>query len=138
MGTVDSGRAREVFDAWAHAQGAEAGWLTKPDLALAPHEAVIEAPHEGVLQAVDCRELGLLMVEAGAGRSRPSEPIDNRVSLRYQSRLGDAVAEGQELARLYLRREDAELQERFAACFEVGREGEAVDLIIDRIDGDAV
>lgn len=134
---IGSGRAREVFDEWAHAQGADADWLAQPDLTLAPVEMVIESPHDGVLSAVDCRQVGLLMVEAGAGRAQPDAPIDNRVSLHYGVRLGGQVARGQELARLYLRDSDPDLQGRFQACFEVGDQGSAPELIADRIEGES-
>jgi pyrimidine-nucleoside phosphorylase len=134
---VDSGRAREVFDEWAAAQGAEAAWLAAPDLGLAPAEVVVESPRDGVVSAVDCRRIGLLMVEAGAGRSAPDTPIDNRVALSYSARLGTAVTKGQELARLYLRQRDADLTRRFKACFEVAEAGSPVTLIVDRIDGPA-
>lgn len=134
---IDSGRAREVFDEWAEAQGADVDWLARPDFALAPVEMVIESPRDGILSAVDCRQVGLLMIEAGAGRAQPDAPIDNRVSLRYGVRLGGQVEKGQELARLYLRDSDSDLQSRFKACFEVGDQGRAPDLIAERIDGES-
>ena len=131
---ISSGRALDSFLSWAAAQGADAKWLTSPDLTLAPHEWVIEAPREGVLQAVATRQIGLLMVEAGAGRTRADDAIDFQVALRYRTRLGAEVTSGQELARLYLRREDETLQTRFAECFEVGAErAEVPDLIVDRV-----
>jgi len=60
------------------------------------------------------------MVAAGAGRQRPGDAIDPGVALRYRVRLGERLEAGQELARLYLRRADADLEARFAACFEIG------------------
>jgi pyrimidine-nucleoside phosphorylase len=130
---ISSGRAREAFEIWAAAQGVEPGWLASPDLALAPHEWVIECPREGFLDFVDTRQLGLLMIEAGAGRSRADDEIDFRVSLRYRSRLGDAVQQGQELARLYLRQADEELQTRFAACFQIADHGQSPPLVLGRV-----
>jgi thymidine phosphorylase len=123
---IASGRAREAFDRWAAAQGAEPGWLARPDLALAPEEAVLQAPRPGVLAAVDCRLLGLLMVEAGAGRAAPGAPIDAGVSLRVRARLGDRVEAGSELARLHLRRRDERLERRFLSCFEIADQGVSV------------
>ena len=132
---IESGRAREVFDEWAHAQGADSSWLRAPDLTLAPREVAIESPRDGFLSAVDCRSLGLLMVEAGAGRSKPDAPIDYGVALHYGARLGQGVTKGQELARLYLRHRQPDLEERFRSCFEVGEENPSVELIVDRIPG---
>ena len=86
-----SGRARETFDEWAAAQGADPAWLASPDLTLAPVEAVVEAEHGGVLAWVDTRQLGLLLAEAGGGRAAGGG-IDHAVSLRYRARLGRGVA----------------------------------------------
>lgn len=132
---ISSGRAREAFLQWGEAQGARAGWLSDPDLALAPHESVLECPRAGVLSLVDTRQIGLLMVESGAGRSRANDDIDHRVSLHYRTRLGSAVDKGDELARLYLRQNDESLQDRFAACFQVTDRGESPLLLVDRVGG---
>lgn len=130
---IASGRARETFDRWAAAQGADTAWLSRPDLALAPHEMVIETPRSGVLAAVDTRRIGLLMVAAGAGRSHADDDIDYRVSLQYRSALGRTVGKGEELARLYLSQPDEELKARFSACFEIAEGGKPPQLVIDRI-----
>lgn len=133
---ISSGRARESFLAWAEAQGADHRWLREPDLALAPHELIVEAPRGGVLSRVDTRRIGLLMVEAGAGRSQPADTIDPQVSMRYMTRLGREVTQGQPLARLYLRRPDTDLVAQFSECFEIGESGEAPRLIVSRVSGD--
>ena len=120
---------------WGEAQGADPRWLASPDLTLAPHELVIESPRAGTLSAVDTRQIGLLMVEAGAGRSHANDAIDYRVSMRYRTRLGSAVDKGQELARLYLRQPDEALQARFRACFKVAEGGEIPRLVVGRVAG---
>jgi pyrimidine-nucleoside phosphorylase len=127
-----SGAARPVFDRWAAAQGAEPTWLARPDLPLAPVEAVVTAPRAGVLATVDTRRLGHLLAEAGGGRAAGRE-IDLAVALRYRSRLGRRVERGEELLRLHLRRESPELVTRFAACLEVADEGAAPALVSERL-----
>jgi pyrimidine-nucleoside phosphorylase len=116
---LHSGEARERFFEWAALAGAEPAWLADPRLPLAPVERPILAPRGGVLAAVETRQLGLLLIEAGAGRNTPGAKIDFGVSLHYRSRLGRPVEAGEDLARLYLRREDAALAAKFAACFTV-------------------
>jgi pyrimidine-nucleoside phosphorylase len=125
-----SGRARERFFAWAALAGAEAGWLHDPLLPLAPVERPLRAPRAGCLTRVDTRQLGLLLIEAGAGRTRPGGEIDRGLALRYLARLGRPVAAGEELARLFLRRDDDALAARFAACFEVGDEAVAPPALV--------
>jgi thymidine phosphorylase len=119
---VKSGAARERFLRWAESQGASPAWLRDPQLPIATVEHALLAPHEGWLAAVDCRQLGLLLVEAGAGRAHAGDAIDPQVSLRCAARLGDHVSRGEPLARLYLRRRDDELAARFAGCFTLADE----------------
>ncbi len=132
---VASGRAREAFDRWAADQGADPAWLAAPRFPLAPVEAVIEAPRGGRLSSVDTRQIGLLLAEAGGARHTLGGDIDLEVAVHLKARLGDEVGEGEELARVYLRRDDADLVGRFAACFAVADEAAAPPLVLDRITG---
>lgn len=122
---ISSGKAREKFDEWALAQGADPAWLADPDLELAPVEVVIEAERDGVLARVDTHQLGLLLVEAGGGRVAGGDNIDFGVSLRQCKRLGEEVCTGDELMRLYQRKAAAGLATRFGECFEVADRAQA-------------
>jgi thymidine phosphorylase len=130
---ITSGRAREAFERWAALQGADPAWLRAPRFDLAPVERPLLARRSGRLAAVDVRQLGLLLVEAGGGRTHPGDAIDFGISLETRVRLGAAVEAGEELARVHLRREDERLAEAFAACFEVADVGEAPPLIAGRV-----
>ena len=133
---IDSGRARESFARWAEAQGADPSWLASPTFDRAPAEVVLEAPRAGRLERVRNRRLGLLMIEAGAGRKRPEDTIDAGVGLRCRVRLGQRVEAGEEIARLYLRQPSAELARGFLECFEISEgedAGEPPELILRRI-----
>jgi len=130
-----SGRAREQLDRWALLQGADADWLHAPRYELAPVERPILARRNGFLARVETRQIGLLLVEAGAGRPHPDAALDHGISLQVHARLGDEVGAGDELARLYLRRgdgKDEEIAARCADCFTVSDEGEAPPLLLDR------
>ncbi len=130
---VGSGRAREAFLGWAAAQGADADWLAKPEWKLAPEKVSLRAERNGVLSRVDCRSVGLLLAEAGAGRSAGASEIDFGVSLHSIARLGDPLAAGEELACLYLRRRDAGLEQRMASCFTIADQCSAPVLIGERV-----
>lgn len=131
---LTSGRARERFERWAAAQGGRPGWQEAPEMALAPVEQVVAAPAGGELAAVDTRELGLLLAEAGGGRRLPGDGIDRGVALELRVRLGEGVEAGQELARLHLRRADGSLAARVAACFTLAGEAQAPPLIYGRVE----
>jgi pyrimidine-nucleoside phosphorylase len=128
-----SGRPRERFARWAVAQGADASWFDRPTLPLAPIERVIAAPRAGVLARVANRQLGLLLGEAGGARRAVGAELDRGIALRYRARLGRRVAAGEELARIYLRREDPDLVRRFAECFVIADEASAPPLVAERI-----
>ncbi|MFL6261742.1 MAG: thymidine phosphorylase [Thermoanaerobaculia bacterium] len=130
---IASGRAREAFERWAALQGADSGWLRGPRFELAPVARPLLARRGGTLAAVDVRQLGLLLVEAGGGRAHPGDAIDFGISLETRVRLGAEVAAGEELARIYLRQEDERLVEAFAACYTVVDAGEAPPLIAARV-----
>jgi len=130
---IASGRAREAFERWAVLQGADPDWLRAPRFDLAPVEKPLLARRSGRLAKVDTRQLGLLLVEAGGGRTRPEDAIDFGISLETKARLGQAVEAGEELARVYLRRKDDHLVAAFADCFRVEDTGEAPPLIAERV-----
>ena len=122
---IASGRAREAFERWAALQGADPAWLRAPRCDARPGRAAAAARRgPAVLAAVDVRQLGLLLVEAGGGRARPEDAIDFGISLETLVRLGAArSAAGEELARVYLRREDDGLAAAFAALLHGGGSG---------------
>jgi len=130
---LESGAARARFVRWAVAQGAAESWFDKPELPLAPREVVIRAPQAGCVAAVRTRRLGLLLAEAGGARRAIGSELDLGIALNYRTRLGREVAAGEELARVYLRAEDPDLEERFAGCFEIGAETGAPPLVVERI-----
>lgn len=117
---VASGAARQAWDRWALAQGAEASWVTRPELPLAPIEVVLTAPRSGVVQSVATKQLGLLVGEAGGGRTVPGGAIDLGVALSVAARIGDRVEAGDELGRLFLRRDDPRLAAAVVSCFVLG------------------
>ena len=114
---VESGAGREKLIEWAEAQGAEAGWTGTLD--LAPVEAVVTASRSGFLSAVDCRRIGNAFADA-CRPGRDPEKIDHAVAMRYEARLGQRVERGQELARLYVRRDPESLQREVAAALIIG------------------
>jgi len=130
---VSSGRARDQFLRWVEAQGGDPSWL-ESEIELAPEIVAISAPESGYLATVDTQRLGFAMAQAGGGRLRDGDQIDDGVSLRYLSGLGRKVEKGEEIARLYLRVAAPEIVAEVAACFLVGESRiEPPQLISDRI-----
>ncbi|MEM6701778.1 MAG: thymidine phosphorylase [Acidobacteriota bacterium] len=124
------GRARQRFDEWAIAQGADASWIAAPDLQEAGFETVLEASRDGCLRAIDTQYLGQRMTELWRG----AEGIDVRVGLRQEISLGSSVPQGTALARVFTARElSAEEKQALAGCFSVGETCPAPELIQARL-----
>lgn len=130
---VESGSARSCFLAWVEAQGGDPAWL-EGEIELAPEEVSVPAPRSGYLARVDTQRLGLALAQAGGGRLRDGDRIDDGVSMRYLSDLGQPIEAGQKLARLYLRDSVSEVVADVESCFHISDEPVAVP---DRI-GDTI
>ncbi len=118
---VASGRAREKLVEWACAQGADSNFPEA--LELAPVESVVRADRAGFLAAVDCRRVG----NAFASTCRPDRDrrrIDHAVAIRWEVRLGQPVEVGQELARLYVRRDPDALAHEVRGSLIIGEQVE--------------
>jgi hypothetical protein len=79
--------------------------------------------------------------EAGAKKSAADhgvdvvfrQPANLEVALQTPLKVGARVERGQEIARLFLRRADPSLTERFSACFEIGESGTVPVLLGEKI-----
>ncbi len=125
---IASGAARQKLIDWADAQGAEPGWIDALD--LAPVEAVVTASASGFLEAVDCRRIGNAFADACRPDRDPNR-IDHAVALRYDVRLGQKVERGQELVRLYVRRDPEVLQREVAAALVIGKQTEPPPAVME-------
>ncbi len=101
---LNSGEALETFARWIHAQGGPADLVERPEayLPLAP-EVVVTATSGGYITDIDPLSLGLVALELGAGRKRKGEPIDHGVGVALEVGVGQLVAPGDQLARIYAR-----------------------------------
>lgn len=115
-GAISSGAAREKFLEWVAAQGGDAAYLEQ-SIPLAPEVRSVKAVQSGFLASVDNQRLGHAVAQAGGGRLRHGDEIDVGVSLERKVLLGQAVEQGQEIARLYLRRDEDEIVKEVGACY---------------------
>ncbi|MDZ7801293.1 MAG: thymidine phosphorylase [Trueperaceae bacterium] len=96
--SLDDGRARARFERWVTAQG---GDPSHPDaLALAPGEAVVEAPNDGQVAVLDALAVGRAVKLLGGGRTHKAQDIDRGVGVELHAKVGDAVARDAPLATL--------------------------------------
>lgn len=108
-----SGRPLEKFHEMVAAQGGRLDELPHPAPA---HEWA--SPQNGYLAAIDTQQLGLLLIELGAGRKVLGDRIDPTVGIEMLVRLGEPVQPGQPLLRVFAPPERFEnIQGRLADAF---------------------
>ncbi len=93
-GTLDDGRALEVFERMARAQGARS-----LELPRAPELELWLSPASGVLDIVDCRAIGLAAKALSGGAEETS--IDSAAGLRWMRRSGEQVRAGDLIAEIH-------------------------------------
>lgn len=104
---LDSGAAAERFAAMVAGQGGPADLLENPQahLASAALSRAVYPTAEGIVQAIDTRGLGRVVVTLGGGRLRGNDRIDPSVGLSGMAGVGENVGPGQPLAIVHARDE---------------------------------
>jgi len=117
-----SGEALRTFRECIRLQGGDPRVCDDPSLLpRAPEIVEIEAPRDGVVSRIACRELGHVIMAMGGGRETVEDRIDPSVGLVLHRKLGERVARGESLCSVHVgdrARFDAALP-RLRAAFEV-------------------
>ncbi|KVO29691.1 thymidine phosphorylase [Burkholderia ubonensis] len=135
---LDSGAAAERFAKMIAMLGGPADLLDAPARHLARAAVTVPVPAlaSGVVQRVDCRALGLVVVALGGGRTRAEDAIDYGVGLSALAELGQRVEAGEPLGFVHAR--DADAAARAVAeiqrIYTVGDAGDAPPTIYQWID----
>jgi len=123
LGCLDSGDALQMFRRIVQAQGGDVNVLDNPS--LLPQATVrlrVYLPQAGYIHAIDARQVGLLAVRMGAGRSRKEDTVDHAVGIRVLRHVGDHVEPSLPVAEVHARSEEQaeEIADELQACFVVG------------------
>lgn len=136
---IISGAALTKFRAFVTAQGGDGQMVDDPArLPTAPVVLPVVAPQRGYVKAIDAREIGLAAVDLGGGRHKKGDPIDFRVGVMVQAKVGDQVQQGDPLAFVHAATPAAGAlaQERVQAAYTFsGRAVKPLPIIYDRIAG---
>jgi thymidine phosphorylase len=100
---LHSGQAAERFGRMVVALGGPADLLEAPDkhLAKAPVVRPVFAVTPGVVQAINTRAVGLVVVGLGGGRQRDGDKINPSVGLSDILTIGEAAGPGRPLAMIH-------------------------------------
>jgi len=101
--SVKSGAALEKLRHMLRWQGANPDVADTPDYLLPKAKLVLEVKSEkvGFISGMDARKTGQACVMLGAGRSRMEDSVDFGAGIVLEKKVGDAVAKGDVIARLY-------------------------------------
>lgn len=116
---LDSGQAAQVFSAMVRALGGPADLLERVDhyLPLPPVVKPVFLEEEGYVASIDARQVGLAILNLGAGRQRAEDSIDYGVGLTDVVAIGARVGGHAPVAQVRARDEEAAA----AAAQAVGR-----------------
>ncbi|MBW7981544.1 thymidine phosphorylase [Enterobacillus tribolii] len=115
---LDNGKAADVFGRMVAAQGGPSDFVEHYDryLPQATLSKPVFAAQEGIVSAMDTRELGMAVVGMGGGRRRASDAIDYSVGLTDMIRLGEKADAQRPLAVIHA--EDEESWRQAAAAVQ--------------------
>ena len=134
---LDSGAAAERFAKMVAALGGPIDLIDAPAryLAKAQIRIPVPAPGEGRVERIDCRALGVAVVELGGGRVRAEDSIDYAVGLSELVPLGQHVDVGQPLGFVHARsaREAAHAVAEVQRAYALSAAGETLPPTIYRI-----
>jgi pyrimidine-nucleoside phosphorylase len=125
---LNSGHAFEKFQQMVTEQGGAPG---QPLTVATAFEVTADA--DGFVSAVDTESLGLTIINMNGGRRKLSDAIDHSTGIRLQTRIGDAVQQGQPLATVFCDR-DADLHaQAVRSAIHISDQAAPVPLIVDHI-----
>ncbi|MEZ4636568.1 MAG: thymidine phosphorylase [Caldilineaceae bacterium] len=135
--SIRSGAALDKLRAFVTAQGGDVTQIDDPSsLPAAPVIMPVLAPVAGVVTAIDAREVGLTVVALGGGRRAKGDPIDHRVGVMCNAKVGSTVDVGAPLAWVHAADDqtaEAAVQ-RVLAAYQIGAgDVDAGSIVLDRV-----
>lgn len=140
---LDTGAAAEVFARMVTELGGPHDFIERVGhyLPEAPVSRQLHAARSGIITSVDTRAVGVAVLEMGGGRRRRADGIDHAVGITDVLPLGTRVEQGQLLARVHARDEDAaqQAEAHLQKAIHIGdlAEGPVPGVVIERIVGPA-
>ncbi len=135
---IASGRARDTFREVIRMQGGDARVVDDPgSLPRAKFTARVPARQSGVVCRIQCEQIGIASMVLGGGRERHEDSVDPAVGLEIHKRLGDVVAEGENLCTIHYN-QDARLVHAMRLLndsFDIGTAGPAATPLVRKIIG---
>lgn len=121
------------------AQGGNPQAIRDPSLLpRAKQTSEVRADRAGVVQFIQCEQVGLAGVELGAGRLKTDDKLDYGVGFTLLKKVGDKVSKGEALVRVHHDGQKTlpSVEKRLASAYRIGDDAPAPrPLIVERIAG---
>jgi len=125
LGTIEDGSALEKLAKMVEAQGGDRRAVYDPSLLPeAPVQRETPAQTGGFIRRIHAKDVGLVSMHLGGGRATKEDVIDLGVGVLLNKKVGDPVAAGESLGRVYAPDEEkaAQAVELLRGCFEITSE----------------
>lgn len=123
---IGSGEALEAFRRNVEMQGGDANICDEPEMLVEKGLETFEvkAGRKGSIAAIDTRAIGEAVVSLGGGRTRAEDSIDHCVGFECTAKIGDEVAAGELLGRVFCRDVAAfdGIEKMLNSAFEISEE----------------
>jgi pyrimidine-nucleoside phosphorylase len=117
--SIQDGSALETLRRFVTLNGGDAKALDDFSRLPQPGQVVdVRADRDGYLAAIDGRALGILAMDLGAGRRDRNDVLDLGVGLRVQARVGQKVAKGDLLFRVYAKADQPVVPDSYRSTLE--------------------
>lgn len=94
---ITSGKALHKFGEMCRWQSAE----DQADIAVGKETAEFKASEDGVIESIQCEQVGLASLVLGGGRNKQEDRIDAAVGLELRKKRGDTVKQGETIAAVH-------------------------------------
>ena len=118
MEVIENGKAFEKFKELVERQGGDVSYIDNPEkFEKAPIIMPVLSDDAGFVEKLDAGKVGKAGLELGIGRKKKDDPIDYRVGLIFDKKIGDEVKIGDVLAYVH-----AATPEKAIECVEAIKE----------------
>ncbi len=135
---IDSGKAAEKFAQMVSEHGGPNDLLEHPRKYLAEASMIepIFAADDGFVASIDCRKIGLSIIDLGGGRTKASDEINHTVGFTQIAKVGDYVDSQTPLAMIHANDQDSmnQAKKRFRTSFQISnKRTKAPTVIIEQL-----
>ena len=98
---LESGKAYAKMKEWINCQGGDLDTFLADRAALNLPSYEVQSPKSGYISQMDAEGIGISAMLLGAGRAAKTDTLDYDAGIILLKKTGDAVQEGEPIARLY-------------------------------------